>query len=85
MAVAMARGRPLSISRQLSLKTRARRLRHSLNCHLGEYICQNLLYQTICPISKRTAICPSLKRLAVARPSWTADICMCLLIGGSFA
>ena len=55
MAAAMARGRPLSTFRQPSLKMRARRRRHSLNCHLGEScMCRNLLYQLICPLSEWT-------------------------------
>ena len=84
MAAAMARGQPLSIFRQPSLKTRARRRRHSLKRQLGELcICQNLLCQLICPLSEWTASISTLKRLAaVACQSWTTDIPMCLLIGG---
>lgn len=86
MAVAMARGQPPSISRQPSLRTRARRRRHSLKRHLGEpCVCQILLCQLISPLSECTESMSTPRRLAVVHPSWTTETPMCLLMGASSA
>ena len=83
MAVAMARARPRSTSRRLLLRMRARRRRHCLKSHPGELcVCRNLLYQIICALSEWTESMSTIKRLAVARPSWTTDIPNCLLMVG---